>query len=181
MKIKTCIICIFIALLTALYCLSGCFLLSISDKERAEIFSYYSNDDNYLEVTGILINNYLGRDGNTGWFIMFDEEFVSQNEKICKRFPINNPCGAGGKIVSNSQNILIDNGFYDLLIDPDYSNIYPETKPLIEEQITIITCPKIWWDGWDPPIVAVKVGDTVYLDFETGKANFLDWIQNDLR
>ena len=181
MKTKTFIMGIIIAMLASLYSMSGCFLLPISDKERAEIYTYYSNDDNYFKLTGFLVDNYLDRIGNAGWFIMFDEDFIAENPELCEKFSNYNPLGAPGKIVNKSQNILIENGFYDLLIDTEHENIYPQTEPLIEERITIITNQKMWWEGWDAVIVAVSVGDTVYLDFETGKANLLDWIQNDLR
>ena len=180
MKIKTCVICIFIAMLASLNCLSGC-LLAVSDWERAKIYSYYGNDENYVEVYGKLVANELWRDNRILWCIIFDEDFVSQNEDVCKRFASHNPYGTSAKIDKASQEILINNRFYDLLINYDNGNVYYENAPLIEEQVTVITCPKVWWDGWDPPIVAVRVEDKVYLDFETGKANYLNWIQNDLR
>lgn len=180
MKIKTCVICIFIAMLASLNCLSGCFL-AVSDRQRAKIYSYYSKDDNYVEVYGKIIRNEIGRDNRILWGIVFDEEFMARHEDICKRFANNNPYGTSAKIDKASQEILINNCFYDLLIDYDNENAYYENAPLIEEQVTVITCPKVWWDGWDPPIVAVKVEDKVYLDFETGKVNYLNWIQNDLR
>lgn len=179
MKIKTCIICILIAMLASLYCLPGCFL-AVSDRERAKIYSYYSNDNNYVEVYGKLTTYELGRDDRIRWCIIFDDDFVSQHEDICKRFASHNPYGTAAKIDKASQEILNINRFYDLLIDYDNENTYYKDAPLIEGRVTVVTCSKIWWDGWDPPIVAVKVEDKVYLDFETGKANYLNWIQNDL-
>lgn len=42
--------------------------------------------------------------------------------------------------------------------------------------VTISTDFEVWWDGWDYPVLEVKIGDTVYLDYETGLSNFIDWI-----
>ena len=179
MKIKTCLISIFTALIISLSCFSGCFLLPTGKMERARMCSYYGNDDNYVEARGILTFIELDRGDNISLIINFDEEFISQNEDILYKFKKDPPCTTG-KIIGDSKQILIDNGFYDLLIDPGYEVTWQNTEPLIDGLITIRIALKIWGDGWDPIIVSVKVGDTVYLDFETGKANLLDWVQNEM-
>ena len=60
---------------------------------------------------------------------------------------------------------LVENGFFDVME---------------EKEFKVITSFYMWWDGWNFPIVGIKSEDTVYLDYKTGKANLLDWIQNDL-
>lgn len=176
MKIKAFISCIFIALLTSLFCFSSCVLLPTSSRQRAKMCSYYSNDDNYVEVSGTMRSCHLNQGNHIKLTILFDEESVSQNKDFYKQFI--SLSMTTGVIVGYSEIVLIDNGFYALFVNPDYET---EAKPMPEEQVTIITCLKMWGDGWDPVIVSVKVGDTVYLDFETGKANLLDWVQNDMR
>lgn len=52
----------------------------------------------------------------------------------------------------------------------------------IEEQLQIgmkvcfMTAPRYFGDGYVYPIVAISIGDTVLLDFETGYSNFVNWI-----
>lgn len=42
--------------------------------------------------------------------------------------------------------------------------------------ITIKTHPYICWDGWSFPVVSVEMEGVCYLDFETGKENWLNYL-----
>lgn len=46
----------------------------------------------------------------------------------------------------------------------------------------ITAAPRIWWDGGTPFAVGIKSedGQTTYLDYETGKASLLNYIENDM-
>ena len=77
----------------------------------------------------------------------------------------------------------IDNSYYvesyqicgsvfRMLEESDFFDVVGE-----DTVITIITHPYIAWDGWSCPVVGITVGDTEYLDFETGKKNWLDWLK----
>lgn len=175
--------CICVAVFTSIFCLSGCFLLRISKKQRARIYAYYSNDDNYVEVYGKLVYNTEGLDGNSAWHIMFDEEFISENQELYNRwFAGKNPQGVGCEIIDKNHTVLLENGFYDLLLDESEIDKTAEYPALIEEKIYIVTSYSAYTGPWTcRPAVEVRVGDTVYLDYETGKANVLEWIQNDLK
>ncbi len=35
----------------------------------------------------------------------------------------------------------------------------------------------IGWDGWAYPVFAIAIGEKVYLDFDTGYKNILDYLQ----
>lgn len=70
------------------------------------------------------------------------------------------------------QHYVICEPTYKALKETDFFDVVGE-----DTVITIITHPYIAWDGWTPPIVGVTVGDKVYLDFETGKQNWLDWLK----
>lgn len=48
----------------------------------------------------------------------------------------------------------------------------------VGKQINITTAPRIFWDGYVHPIVALKTEDKVYLDFETGKQNQIETLQS---
>lgn len=61
---------------------------------------------------------------------------------------------------------------YQMLLETDFLDIVDK-----DTVITIITHSYIAWDGWNRPIVGVTVGDKTYLDFETGKQNWLDWLK----
>ncbi len=62
---------------------------------------------------------------------------------------------------------LKESGFLDM----DKNDIFVE----------FVSNPMVFWDGWACPIVAVKVDDTIYLDEETGKANWLEYIQERIK
>lgn len=181
MKIKGYIAGIFVTLLASIFCLSGCFLLPISDKKRAEIYAYFNDDSNYMLICGTLIRYYSSSDGgNACWVLKLDDEFIAENQELCNKYFPRYFTG-GMQLTDKTNEVLRENGFYDLLLDESEIDKSVEYPALIKETIfVVISCdtPEYWIAC---PVVEVRVGDTVYLDYETGKANFLDYIQNDLR
>ncbi|MCM1441221.1 MAG: hypothetical protein NC131_18760 [Roseburia sp.] len=71
------------------------------------------------------------------------------------------------KAHGRNHEILKENGFYEL-------DIYS-----IDVYFTSI--PVAFWSGWICPVVGVQVGETVYLDEETGKANWLEYIKEQIQ
>lgn len=69
--------------------------------------------------------------------------------------------------VNESIIILEESGFFD--------DINEDTV------ITFTTNDYIGWDGWYYPIFGVKVNDKVYLDFETGYDNVLNYVQEQIK
>ena len=65
-----------------------------------------------------------------------------------------------------------ENGFFTLLRTDGDGNIYSE------ETVTLIVNHKLWEHDDNPVGVGLSVGDTVYLDKETGKELLIDHIQN---
>ena len=69
--------------------------------------------------------------------------------------------------------------------------LVPENVKLLEESgffgaytadtvITLTVSPGIHWDGDSHPVFAISAGDTVYLPYEAGRANYLNWIMNEM-
>ena len=93
-----------------------------------------------------------------------------------------------GKIISvGAEKLLIDvissNGEFSFRegINSDYfmlTNI-DSFDLKCGEVITFTSAPKQFYDGHHFPIVAIEKDGVVLLDFETGKANLLNWIEND--
>ncbi len=51
------------------------------------------------------------------------------------------------------------------------------TKVKCGDIINIIVAPRYFWDSYNIPIVGITKDDVVYLEFETGKQNLLDYIE----
>ena len=67
------------------------------------------------------------------------------------------------QITGKTFDTLLESGFFDKVQEGTVLTIYSH--------------PEYWWNGWDYPLIAVSIGDEVYLDFETGKQNWLDWLK----
>ena len=47
-----------------------------------------------------------------------------------------------------------------------------------DEQITFITAPKYFGDGYVMPMVAISIGEENLLEFEDGYENLLAWLED---
>lgn len=164
-----------------LFNFSGCFigelLFSVKPWEREKMYNYYTQDSNYFPVWGgleVCSDDY--DDGRERWVINFNESCIAylEDEGLIKRFI--QETSADFLVVNKNQKILEEAGFYENLEKAGIGQ-NEQGSPIIK----IMQSPKIWFDGWGPVLVSVEMEDVVYLDYETGKANFLDWIQNDLQ
>ena len=114
----------------------------------SEKIEYYSQKENYISVTGTVSSiNY--NEETTALYIGFSE-LSSDFDDTCF------------KIVGENLEIVKVNGI-------DY-------KLKTGEQITFITAPKYFGDGYVMPMVAISISGENLLEFEEGYKNFLDWL-----
>lgn len=125
---------------------------------RKKMVNYYSNDNSYVEVHARITET--PKKGSN--YVYIKVEFVGQ---IDKGFISNRARGFDMPV--SDYDIMVSNGF-------DFEDR--------EAVYKVLASPAIWWDGGQPFAVAVfsEDGQTVYLDYETGKKNLLYYIKNDM-
>lgn len=66
----------------------------------------------------------------------------------------------------------------------DYFSIYEHTEIydliFVSDSLDFVSAPRIFYDGQNMPIVALKKDDEILLSFEKGKADYIEWI-NDMK
>ena len=113
-----------------------------------EKIKYYSQKENYLSVTGTVSN------------IKYNEDTTALYIDLSELSPVlDDTCF---KIVGENLEIVRANKIDD--------------KLKTGEQITFITAPKYFGDGYVMPIVAISISGENLLDFEEGYENLLDWL-----
>ena len=125
---------------------SICILLCSCTSSR--IIEYYSQKENYISVTGTVSSIKYSEEA-TALYIEFSE-LSSVLDDTCF------------KVVGENLEIVKVNRIDD--------------KLKIDKQITFITAPKYFGDGYVMPIVAISISGENLLDFEEGYKNFLDWL-----
>lgn len=109
---------------------------------------YYLQKENYISVTGTVSN------------IAYNEDSTALYVDFSKLSPVlDDTCF---KIVGENLKIVQTNKIDD--------------KLKTGEQITFITAPKYFGDGYVMPIVAISINGENLLDFEEGYKNLLDWL-----
>ncbi len=109
---------------------------------------YYSQRENYISVVGTVSSIKYNED-STVLYIDFSE-LTPVFDDTCFKIV--------GKSLETTQTNKIDD----------------KLKP--GEQITFITAPKYFGDGYVMPIVAISIHGESLLDFEEGYENWLDWL-----
>ena len=109
---------------------------------------YYSQKENYISVTGT-VSSIKYNEESTALYIDFSELSPTLDDTCFK-------------IVGKNLETVKSNRIDD--------------KIKIGEQLTFITAPMYFGDGYVMPIVAVSINGEVLLDFEEGYENLLDWI-----
>ena len=105
---------------------------------------YYSNAENYIDITGT-VTHIQYNEGSTALYLGFSDLSAVVDD-------------TNFKIVGKNLQIVKSNGIDD--------------KLKVGDQVSFITAPKYFGDGYVMPIVGITVGDEVLLDFEEGYANF---------
>ena len=109
---------------------------------------YYSQKENYISVTGTISS------------IKYNEEATALYIDFSELSPVlDDTCF---KIVGENLEIVKAKEIDD--------------KLKIGEQITFITAPQYFGDGYVMPIVAISISGENMLDFEEGYKNLLDWL-----
>ncbi|MDE6598093.1 MAG: hypothetical protein K2K60_05600 [Clostridia bacterium] len=131
-------------------------------KRRQELYDYYSNDSVYETRTGE-IEIWCRNNSSTYSISFLSTETYNPSYNLLE---------------SNSK-ILKDSGFIELCEikeQDDYQTIYSYSNP-----VTVMVCSSGGKHTvYNPTAVGLSVDDTVYLDFETGKANLLNYIQYEM-
>ena len=145
---------------------------------RKKMAEYYSNCE-YLTIYGTIDDCYYSSSAEYGASITFklDEDWInSLSEEQLDSFKKAglSVTSAPYSFVPKCKKALQDNGFFDLLKTNERGYLYSE------ETITIIVNNRTWHQDDIPYAVGLSVGDTVYLDFETGKELLIDYIQHDM-
>ena len=140
-----------VILFVIMFCsLSACQLL-FSPKDS--MLEYYSVDDNYGELTGTIVEK---------------TEFTDS-------------CLLKINVTVGRDFYLKDGIEYDLPIN-DYFSIYEHAEIydliFVGDSIDFVSAPRIFYDGQNMPIVALKKDEEVLLSFERGKADYIEWIKD---
>ncbi len=109
---------------------------------------YYANKENYISVSGTVSHIKYNEDA-TALYIDFSDLSPVFGDTCFK-------------IVGKNLEIVKTNKIDD--------------KLEIGEQITFITAPKYFGDGYVMPIVAISISGENLLNFEEGYVNLLDWL-----
>ncbi|MDE5593500.1 MAG: hypothetical protein K2I75_06170 [Clostridiales bacterium] len=131
-----------------------------SPSVRKKMVNHYSDDNSYVVVYAKIAST--PPKPNVGDQFWFEVEFIGEiDESFIKN------SARGFYMPAADYDIMVSNGL-------DFKNR--------ETVYKFLASPWIWWDGGQPFAVAVfsEDGQTVYLDYETGKNNLLYYIKNDL-
>lgn len=121
-------------------------LFSACDKKK--MLAYYTEKENYLDATG------------TVTFINYDEDSAALYIAFSDlSYAFDDTCF---KFVGENLKVVQDKGI--------------DEKLALGKQITFTTAPRYFGDGYVMPIVALYIDGECLLDFETGYANLLDWL-----
>ena len=118
---------------------------------RNRMLEYYSDDSNYSELRGI-ISSFEQKAHSKEW--RFYIRITSENHG----FPI---------LTNGEQSFQL--------------NYYSEESQALSvgDEVVFISAPMHFYNGHDLPIVAIKKDDEILLDFEGGKADYLEWIKEE--
>ena len=131
-----------------------CLLLVLSTCDinkplRTKMYTYYSNDNNYVILTGIVASKY------------------------------DNGSVVGIKITTENHTITRpkDNGIFVFYV---YCTDIEDIDSLsIGDEIVFTTAAMYFYNGHILPIVSLEKEGEIYLEYEIGKANLLNWILRD--
>ena len=125
-----------------------CVLWVSSGCQVAQMRGYYEKKSNYIEAKG------------TVSYISYDENGESIYIDFSSTTPVfDDTCF---KIVGDNCNIAKENGIESIL--------------KIGSEVSFITAPQYFGDGYVMPIVSISVKGNTLLEFDEGFANFLNWL-----
>ena len=117
---------------------------SIRNQEQLD---YYSNEENYIEVTGVI--NHVEFDVESETLYL---GFTSLSQKL------DDDCF---KVVGDAYSTVVT---YDEYIQ-------------VGKTATFVTAPKYYGDGYVMPIVSLSIDDQHILEYEIGFSSLLNWLK----
>lgn len=142
-----------------LFVMSGCSWITFFINQME--YNDYVDDENYESFDAIFefYDPISDSPYDRKYIILVDWDEVNYEQRY-GQFSCNYKEGLL-QLVDDNITVLIENGFYEDVIEK-------------ETVVTFISHPCYYGH----PVVGVSIGDKVYLDFETGKKNWLDYIIN---
>ena len=145
--------------------LTSCMLLSIQPWERNKLYNYYANENNDVLILAQIKQVYdNSKSGGIVVTLEVDEEWYFS--KYGQGIP-------GNMTVSS---FSIQEANVSVLKEAGLSLGNCDGQDFL-----FVTSTKIWWDGWDLPIIGMISADgtTEYLSKEVGRKNLLEWIETE--
>lgn len=125
-----------------------CVLWGLSGCQAVQMREYYEKKSNYIEAKGNVS------------YISYDENSQSIYIDFSSTIPVfDDTCF---KIVGDNYSIAKENGIEGIL--------------KIGNEVSFITAPQYFGDGYVMPIVSISVEGNTLLEFEEGFANLLKWL-----
>ncbi len=131
-------------------CIVGCLLL-YSCATKKEYYQYYSQKEVYVKATGTLISITYNDDCSALYLAFSDLKPMFDDDTF--------------KIVGDNLQVVKDN--------------HIDSKLQVGDQISFVSAPKYFGDGYVFPIVSLSVNGEILLSFEDGFSNYLKWIDNE--
>lgn len=125
-----------------------CIFVFLTSCTTPKMRDYYSQKENYISATGIVINISYNEDMSVLYLGFSDLEPKFDDIDF--------------DIVGDNLSIVRENGI--------------DEKIKIGDQVDFITAPKYFGDGYVMPIVAISVNEEVLLNFQDGYDNFMKWL-----
>ena len=146
--------------------------MALAYADWGKMYNFYATaDDSDYEYFNMTVSHVIRREGDDSAYIYVDsidiDDFYSRYaDKYTENDVRNNLSYYFGALQVRGQSYitLLESGFFE---KAEQENVV----------LTVYSHPEYWWHEWDCPLIAVSIGDEVYLDFETGKQNWLDWLK----
>ena len=147
------------------------FMFPTTPSVRRKIYNEYLDDSKYETISGTATISVWGDDGYVFINITPDEEFLQARPDYTPGYVL------PYEIDSVNGEYLKTTNFNEVLTDFE-TNEYGYKIYTLPGTVTIVVNNSIWWDGDKPNLISIEIDGTTYLDYETGKANLLDYVQN---
>ena len=136
--------------LVGIFIIAICLLLGLSACSLMQERKYYEGKSNYVEAKGTVA------------YISCNEE----NKALYIDFSVTEPVfdDTCFKIVGDNYDIVKKNGINNVL--------------KVGSDVTFITAPKCFGDGYVMPIVSISVGEDTFLTFNEGFPNLINWLDS---
>ena len=147
------------------------FLLPTAPKVRQLIYDEYADNTKYVTIYGTAKLCVSEEYSYSYVSIYLDEECLKTHTQYRADYAYKY------EIDSVNNDYLKSTDFYKSLTECEIGD-RGEKIYLLNNRVTLIVNESIWWDGDEPNLISIDINGTTYLDYETGKANLLHYVQN---